>query len=283
MPNQGSLACCVLFGLCGSAAHGQVIVHYYTLVGDANYDGRVGLDDADALFAHYGASGAVWTEGDFNYDGVVNSADLQPLAANWGQVSPNAPAPPPSTSTFAIHFKGGSAPTTYTEVPISSGAIADDPTLAGAHCYRVGFNLPAGVDFTCAALDVKLASGSFYHPAPSGLLATNPATWNTPGQRQHAFDTFAAATNLNMADAAVLGRFPEAPGGVITTSDHFSVAWGDIITAATGPAYVAQLTVIGTTLTADSVLPEPALVAPALYAGFALSQGRVRRHRIWKQ
>jgi len=52
--------------------------------GDANYDGQVDQDDADALSNHWGNAGATWANGDFNLDGLVNAADAAILTANWG-------------------------------------------------------------------------------------------------------------------------------------------------------------------------------------------------------
>ncbi len=56
-----------------------------TLVGDANLDGHVKLDDLNTLLNNYGKTNATWTDGDFSYDGHVNLADLTKLLNNYGR------------------------------------------------------------------------------------------------------------------------------------------------------------------------------------------------------
>ena len=57
------------------------------LQGDANFDGRVNLNDFNVLAANFGTTGtATWQTGDFNFDGNVNLNDFNLLAANFGQV-----------------------------------------------------------------------------------------------------------------------------------------------------------------------------------------------------
>ena len=61
--------------------------------GDANFDGRVNLDDFNTLAANFGASaGAGWLDADFTFDGRVNLDDFNVLAANFGMTaSANGP------------------------------------------------------------------------------------------------------------------------------------------------------------------------------------------------
>jgi hypothetical protein len=60
----------------------------YTLMGDANLDGKVNGADFAILATNFnkainGSSG--WDEGDFNYDGKINGADFAALAANFNK------------------------------------------------------------------------------------------------------------------------------------------------------------------------------------------------------
>ena len=56
--------------------------------GDANFDGRVNLDDFNALATNFGASaGAGWLDADFTFDGRVNLDDFNVLAANFGMTA----------------------------------------------------------------------------------------------------------------------------------------------------------------------------------------------------
>ena len=57
----------------------------YTLLGDANLDGKVNGTDFNLLAANFNQSGRSWDEGDFNYDGNVNGTDFVLMAANFNQ------------------------------------------------------------------------------------------------------------------------------------------------------------------------------------------------------
>jgi len=71
--------------------------------GDANGDGKVNKDDAEALAANWGTtSGATWAMGDFDGDGDVDAGDASILAANWGHGTEQSGASIPEPSTFAL-------------------------------------------------------------------------------------------------------------------------------------------------------------------------------------
>ena len=57
----------------------------YTLLGDANLDGKVNGTDFNILAANFNQSGRSWDEGDFNYDGDVNGTDFVLMADNFNQ------------------------------------------------------------------------------------------------------------------------------------------------------------------------------------------------------
>lgn len=57
----------------------------YTLLGDANLDGKVNGADFTVLASNFNQGGKSWDEGDFNYDGNVNGADFTLLASNFNQ------------------------------------------------------------------------------------------------------------------------------------------------------------------------------------------------------
>jgi autotransporter-associated beta strand protein len=58
----------------------------YTLLGDANLDGKVNGTDFAILATHFNqAVTNGWDQGDFNYDGSVNGSDLLLLAANFNK------------------------------------------------------------------------------------------------------------------------------------------------------------------------------------------------------
>ena len=60
------------------------VFNFVFIVGDANNDGAVNLDDFNVLAANFGQSNRDFTQGDFNYDGTVNLADFNILAARFG-------------------------------------------------------------------------------------------------------------------------------------------------------------------------------------------------------
>ena len=58
----------------------------YTLLGDANLDGKVNGTDFNIFATHFNqAVTDGWDEGDFNYDGKVNGSDFVLLANNFNQ------------------------------------------------------------------------------------------------------------------------------------------------------------------------------------------------------
>jgi len=57
----------------------------YTLLGDANLDGKVNGTDFNFMATNFNQSGQNWDEGDFNYDGDVNGNDFVLLSENFNQ------------------------------------------------------------------------------------------------------------------------------------------------------------------------------------------------------
>ncbi len=73
------------FGITGSYTQVELLVDRRGwMEGDANFDGRVDLDDAFALLANFGQSNRFWTQGDFTLDGRVDALDINYLALRWG-------------------------------------------------------------------------------------------------------------------------------------------------------------------------------------------------------
>jgi hypothetical protein len=63
---------------------GQIEI-MYTLLGDANLDGKVNGTDFAILAANFNQAVTSWDQGDFNYDGKANGTDFTALAANFNQ------------------------------------------------------------------------------------------------------------------------------------------------------------------------------------------------------
>jgi autotransporter-associated beta strand protein len=68
-------------------ATGQIEI-MYTLLGDANLDGKVNGADFAILATNFNkaaSSASSWDQGDFNYDGKINGADFAALATNFNK------------------------------------------------------------------------------------------------------------------------------------------------------------------------------------------------------
>jgi hypothetical protein len=59
---------------------------FFFLMGDANRDARVNLEDFNILAANFGQNLREWQQGDFTYDLIVNLNDFNLLASRFGQV-----------------------------------------------------------------------------------------------------------------------------------------------------------------------------------------------------
>jgi hypothetical protein len=53
------------------------------LMGDANYDGKVDINDLTIVLAHYGQTGMTWADGEFTGDGTVDINDLTIVLAHY--------------------------------------------------------------------------------------------------------------------------------------------------------------------------------------------------------
>lgn len=110
----------------------------YTIMGDANLDGQVGLLDWDVIKANFGSTTAPWTMGDVNGDGHVNLLDYNIVKTHFGQT-----ATVPEVPAMAV----AALPTlTARELPAPSGSAASPgasmaawtwtPTVTGAVAER---------------------------------------------------------------------------------------------------------------------------------------------------
>jgi autotransporter-associated beta strand protein len=68
--------------------------------GDANFDGKVDIQDLFILAQNWQAFDKLWTDADFTFDGNVNVADLTVLARNW-QVGVGSPLGMPLNTALA--------------------------------------------------------------------------------------------------------------------------------------------------------------------------------------
>jgi hypothetical protein len=109
-------------------ASGQIEIKY-TLLGDANLDGKVNGTDFAILASNFNQSVSYWDQGDFNYDHKVNGTDFAFLAANFNQGASQAdvnPADVAALNAFAAAnglLTSVPEPATATLVGLSLGAL----------------------------------------------------------------------------------------------------------------------------------------------------------------
>jgi hypothetical protein len=89
----------------GEPVDATAVLMRYTLAGDADLDGTVGVADFSRLAAGFNLP-ASWSGGDFNYDGTAGIADFSALAGNFNRVLAAEPArttiPEPATVAVAV-------------------------------------------------------------------------------------------------------------------------------------------------------------------------------------
>jgi hypothetical protein len=114
---------------------GQIEI-LYTLLGDANLDGKVNGTDFTLMASNFNDSvSAGWDRGDFNYDGAVNGNDFLLMADNFNHFARIAvPAVASVTQTLA---STSSTPATATTVA-ATGSDDDDivSTVLGKHAAK---------------------------------------------------------------------------------------------------------------------------------------------------
>jgi hypothetical protein len=83
----------------GVALGGNAVLVKYTLLGDTDLRGSVGIGDYDTVLSNYGTPQG-WTGGDFHYGGVVGLGDYDDILSNYGvEAEPNLATGPSLTTT----------------------------------------------------------------------------------------------------------------------------------------------------------------------------------------
>ena len=77
-----------------------------TLVGDANRDGVVSVDDYASVQANLGSTGEPGLPGDANYDGAVSADDYASVQANFGDTAGMGGVPVPEPTTIGLLAMG---------------------------------------------------------------------------------------------------------------------------------------------------------------------------------
>jgi hypothetical protein len=95
----------------------------FTVMGDANLDRIVDMNDATRLQANYNTTGSpAWDGGNFNFDTTVDSADALLMTRNYGVIA-NGSAQPATASTSTVlaatHAASSVKPTSSSGPPIT--------------------------------------------------------------------------------------------------------------------------------------------------------------------
>jgi len=124
----------------------------------------------------------------------------------------------------------------YVDVPITSAAIAADPTLASLRTLDVRLTVSSGDDWLASDIRVQLTQGSFYNPRAGGNVPDTTEWSDNPHLR---FDTWVGGPNTSAP--LVLGR-QEGSGSAIFSPSEVNVAFGDLQNTGAGTFTIARLT-----------------------------------------
>jgi hypothetical protein len=99
----------VTFG--GIPANSNSILISQELLGDANVDGKVDINDLNNVLSHFGMTTPEWTNGNFDGAATIDLTDLAAVLNNFNLTNPNATdvgggaiaaAPEPASATALL-------------------------------------------------------------------------------------------------------------------------------------------------------------------------------------
>ena len=105
----------------------------YTLLGDANLDGKVNGTDFNLMATNFNqAVTDGWDKGDFNYDGKVNGSDFVLLADNFNQFASQSAVSAADRAALDSFAAANGINLTYVPEPASAAIIL----IAGLSLFR---------------------------------------------------------------------------------------------------------------------------------------------------
>lgn len=131
------------------------------------------------------------------------------------------------------------------EVAVNNAAIADDPTLAGAHAFDLRITLSGADDFASAGFALTTAPGvTFYNSTlPQAGNTRQNAIFGTMPQLE--YDTAVESPATSDTAIIVLGRY-SPPGPVAeSTATMFNIEFSDMVVSVPGTYVIGRFTVLG--------------------------------------
>jgi hypothetical protein len=116
----------------GVTLGGNAVLVKFTVVGDANLNGKVDIGDYDTVLSDYGSAGN-WSSGNFNFTGTVGIGDYDAILSNYGKsLSTYVAAPDLKTASAAATVKTtasakGASSTTAKPSKATSARVANTP------------------------------------------------------------------------------------------------------------------------------------------------------------
>jgi hypothetical protein len=184
-----------------------------------------------------------------------------------------------AVSTYAIASAAhATLQVSFKPVPISAGAMADDPQLKEtadyhplARTFEMDITQSGGEKWTFATIKTTLPEGSFYVPTTGNMPVAQDGIWSNGGSRHLQYDTFVTTPHGGGSNTLILGKsdypvnqtgpaiMPGAnspayvPGNAnaATINDPMTIdiSWGDMYAAANpkpdGTYAIARVTLMG--------------------------------------
>jgi hypothetical protein len=121
----------------GLSLGGNAVLVKYTVAGDVNLDGSVGLADYNAVLAHYNGTAQSWTNGSFDYSGTVGLAQYNLVLAHYNQTLagflPSGSSPALTSSATSTAATTTAATPTTTTITTSKSPSKKSTSPKPAH------------------------------------------------------------------------------------------------------------------------------------------------------
>jgi hypothetical protein len=182
----------------GVTLGGNAVLVKYTLLGDTQLRGSVGIGDYNTVTNNFG-SAEDWTRGDFHYGGVVSVGDYDDVLSNYGGAI--GPSPQIDLALSTASSTGVSGATAAITTPAITGSLTNKKPVA----LRAGLDSSAVSAYTSVLSDVN-STGTFTLTA-SQLATINGKTLSSGKHTLHVQELNAkgkviASANLSFTIAA---------------------------------------------------------------------------------